>query len=493
MAAQVAPRYQLYIGGEEVPGASGRDQPLLNPATNQPLTTVSVAGADEARHAMEVARTAFERSGWAEDDGPRRAKALLKLAQSLEESAEAFAELESLNQGKTLREAKGDIAFVIRTLEYTAGLADKLQGETIPVPGGRLDYTLREPLGVTVHIAPWNFPLVLSMRSVAPALAAGNAVVLKPASLTPLTALHLAKLGIAAGIPPGIFNVVVGSGGEVGEALLNDPRCASVSFTGSLEVGRRISELAARRMVPLTLELGGKGPAVVFPDADLDRAVRGIGWGIFGNAGQMCWAGSRLLVHASVHEELLGKLKAFAEKLKVGPGIEPGSEMGPLVSKEQRDRVLGFVEGAKEEGARIVTGGAAYADGPLAQGNFLPPTVLDPVPARSRVVREEVFGPVLSVQTFTTVEEALRLANDSTFGLLGSVWTKDLATAHHVARRIECGMVTINDPPMTFPQSPFAGYKESGMGFEQGVDAVSFYTRRKNILVNVQMPKPKAA
>jgi aldehyde dehydrogenase (NAD+) len=491
MSAAVASRYGLYIGGEELPGAPGREVALLNPATNEPLTTTAVAGPDEARHAMEVARQAFETSGWAEDDGPRRAKALWRLAQRLEESADAFAELESLNQGKTLREAKGDIGFVVRTLEYTAGLADKLQGETIPVPGGRLDYTLREPIGVTVHIAPWNFPLVLAMRSVAPALAAGNAVVLKPASLTPLTALHLARLGLAAGIPPGIFNVVVGSGGEVGEALLRDPRCASVSFTGSREVGRRISELAAQRMVPLTLELGGKGPALVFPDADLDRAVRGIGWGIFGNAGQMCWAGSRLLVHAAVHDELVAKLRAFAEKLKVAPGTEAGSEMGPLVSKEQQERVLGFVEGAKEEGARLVTGGAAYADGPLAKGNFVPPTVLDPVPAHARVVREEVFGPVLSVQTFTTVEEAVRIANDSTFGLLGSVWTRDLATAHHVARRMECGMVTVNDPPMTFPQSPFAGYKESGMGFEQGVDAVAFYTRRKNVLVNVQMPKPR--
>jgi aldehyde dehydrogenase (NAD+) len=491
MTSAVAPRYGQFIGGEETPGASGRDQPILNPATNEPITIASVGSADDARHAMEVARKAFESSGWADDDGARRAKALWRLAQRLEESGDTFAQLESLNQGKTLKEGKVDIQFTVRGLEYFAGLADKVQGETIQVPGGRLDYTLREPVGVTVHIAPWNYPLLLALRSIAPALAAGNAVVLKPASLTPLTSLAFAKLAAGAGIPPGIFNVVVGSGSEVGEALIRDPRCASVSFTGGVEVGTRISTLAAERRIPIALELGGKGPVIVFPEADLDRAAKGIGWGIFGNAGQMCWAGSRLLVHASVHDELVAKVRAVAEKIQVGPGTEAGSDMGPLVSRDHQQRVMGFVTGATEEGARIVSGGTPYTDGPLARGNFVPPTVLDGVAPDARVAREEVFGPVLAVHTFSNVDDAVRIANASTYGLMGSVWTRDLATAHHVARRLECGMVTINDPPLTFPQAPFGGYKDSGLGSEQGREAIYYFTRRKNVIVNLAMPKPK--
>ncbi|MGI0151709.1 MAG: aldehyde dehydrogenase family protein, partial [Thermoplasmata archaeon] len=359
----------MIIGGEERPGASGEERTLLDPATLEPVATTAQATRDDAREAMETAEAAFRTSGWAGEDGARRAKALFRWAQLLEESADRFAELESRNQGKTLREAKGDVLFVVRTLEYVAGLADKLEGETIPVPGARLDLTLREPLGVTVHIAPWNFPLVLALRSVAPALAAGNAAVIKPASLTPLSVLALARLAGRAGIPPGILNVVAGPGGAVGEALVEDPRCRAVSFTGGVEAGRRIAELAARRRVPVTLELGGKGPVLVFPDADLDRAARSIGFGIFGNAGQMCWAGSRLIVHAEVRAPLLERLKAVAGKLKVGRGTDPGIEMGPLVSSEQKERVLGFIAEARAAGASAVVGGAPYADGALARGH----------------------------------------------------------------------------------------------------------------------------
>jgi len=491
MAASGETEFELFIGGEASPGADGRRVTLLDPATNRPLATAALATRDDARRAMEVADRAFRESPWAGDDGARRAKALLRTAQLLEASGDAFAELESRNNGKTLREAKGDMAFTVRTLEYAAGLADKLEGETIPVPGARLDYTVREPLGVTVHIAPWNFPLVLAIRSVAPALAAGNAVVLKPATLTPLTALRFARLAREAGVPDGILNVVVGSGAEVGEALIADPRCRSVSFTGSLEVGRRIAELAAARLVPATLELGGKSPVVVFPDADLDRAARGIGFGIFANAGQMCWAGSRLIVHASVREALLGRLRAIAEAMKLGPGTAPGTEMGPVVSAEQLTRVLGYVEAATHDGATVVTGGTRATGPPLDDGNFVRPTVLDGVPEGSKAVREEIFGPVLTVQSFESTEEAIRLANDTPFGLFAGLWTRDVATAHATARALEAGMVTVNEPPMTFPQSPFAGFKASGLGFEQGIDAVRAYTRRKNVLLNVAVARPK--
>jgi len=491
MATSLERPFDLFIGGRDVPGARGERRTLLDPASNQPLAQSTVGSADDARAAMEVADRAYRESNWSQDDGARRGKVLFRLAALLETNLEAFARLETLNMGKPLRESRGDIGYVVRTLEYFAGLADKLEGETVPVPGPRLDYTLREPLGVTVHIAPWNYPLLLAIRSVAPALAAGNSVVLKPASLTPLTAVAFARLTKEAGVPDGIFNVVVGNGADVGEALIEDARCRSVTFTGSSEVGHHIAELAARRLLPLTLELGGKGPVLVFADADLDRAARGIGYGIFQNAGQMCWAASRLFVHESLRVALLEKLRMIAEGLKLGPGVQDGVEMGPLVSADQVRRVLGYVSDARASGGSVVTGGMRAESPALAAGNFVAPTILADVPASSRAIREEIFGPVLSVTSFTDVDDAVRQANDTAYGLLGAVWTRDLATAHSVARRLECGMVVVNESPITYPQTPFAGVKASGLGFEQGRRALETYTRRKNILVNVATAKKK--
>jgi len=493
MSGAIEDHVDLFIGGQSVPGARNDRRPVLNPATNAPLATTAVGSADDAHHAMEVADRAYRESGWAADDGARRAKALYRLARSLEEQSEAFALLETLNMGKTLKESRGDIGYVVRTLEYVAGLADKIEGETIPVPGSRLDYTLREPLGVTVHIAPWNYPLLLAVRSVAPALAAGNAVVLKPASLTPLTALKFARLAKESGVPDGILNVVVGSGSEVGEALVVDPRCRSVSFTGSADVGRRIAALAAERIIPLTLELGGKSPVLVCPDADLDRAAKGIAFGIFGNAGQMCWAGSRLIVAESVRDELVRKVSALAEGYRLGPGVEATSDMGPLVSSDQVERVLGFVQDARDQGARVVVGGARSDDPALSAGNFVRPTVVADVPVESRVVRDEVFGPVLSVLSFGSIDEGVRIANDTRYGLFAALWTKDLATGLSMARQLEAGMVSVNEAPNTFPQTPFTGYKESGVGFEQGRDAIYAYTRRKNVMINLGGGKPRKA
>jgi acyl-CoA reductase-like NAD-dependent aldehyde dehydrogenase len=492
MESAPQPTFELFIGGREVPGSRGERRTLTDPATNAPAASTAVASRDDARAAMEAADRAFRESNWASDDGARRGRALQKLSVLLEGRAESFARLETLNMGKPLRESRGDIGYVVRTLEYFAGLADKVEGETIPVPGPRLDYTIREPVGVTVHIAPWNYPLLLAIRSVAPALAAGNAVVLKPASLTPLSALAFARLATEAGVPDGILNVVVGNGAEVGEALVEDPRCRSVTFTGSGEVGQRIAELAARHLIPATLELGGKGPVVVFGDADVDRVSKAIGYGIFGNAGQMCWAASRLIVHESLRAPLLERVRAIAEGLKLGPGVEDGVEMGPLVSKEHAERVLGYVEDARSSGGTVVTGGTKVTDGKLDAGNFVRPTVLADVPPSSRAIREEIFGPVLAVSSFTDPEEAIRAANDSPYGLLAALWTRDLATAHTVARRLEAGMVVINEAPLTFPQSPFAGVKGSGLGFEQGVRALEPFTRRKNIVVNLGTPKRKA-
>jgi len=323
------------------------------------------------------------------------------------------------------------------------------------------------------------------MRSVAPALAAGNSVVLKPASLTPLTAVALARLAKEAGIPDGILNVVLGSGAEVGEALVQDARCRSVTFTGSGEVGSRLALLAASHLLPTTLELGGKGPVIVLPDADVDRAAKAIGYGIFGNAGQMCWAASRLLVHESLREPLVEKVRAIAEKLKLGPGVQEGVEMGPLVSREQADHVLEYVEDARSSGGKVLAGGDRPSDTALRAGNFVRPTVLTDVPVTSRAVREEIFGPVLCVASFKDVDEAVRLANDTPYGLLAALWTRDLGSAHSIARRLESGMVVVNEAPTSFPQTPFAGVKASGLGFEQGVRALDPFTRRKNVLVNL--------
>ena len=485
MATTLEAAFDLYIGGKELPGSTGEHRTLLDPASNEPLARAAVGSRDDAHAAMEAADRAFRESNWAADDGARRAKALWKLAALLEANADAFARLETLNQGKPLREARGDIGYVVRTFEYFGGLADKLEGETISVPGARFDYTLREPLGVTVHIAPWNYPLLLAMRSVAPALAVGNSVVLKPASLTPLTAVALARLAKEAGIPDGILNVVLGSGAEVGEALVQDARCRSVTFTGSGEVGSRLALLAASRLLPTTLELGGKGPVIVLPDADVDRAAKAIGYGIFGNAGQMCWAASRLLVHESLREPLVEKVRAIAEKLKLGPGVQEGVEMGPLVSREQADHVLEYVEDARSSGGKVLAGGDRPSDTALRAGNFVRPTVLTDVPVTSRAVREEIFGPVLCVASFKDVDEAVRLANDTPYGLLAALWTRDLGSAHSIARRLESGMVVVNEAPTSFPQTPFAGVKASGLGFEQGVRALDPFTRRKNVLVNL--------
>jgi len=491
MESSSEPTFDLHIGGRETPPTSGARREVTDPATNRPIARAAAGSRDDARAAMEAAERAFRESNWASDDGARRARALHKLAALVEAQAETLARLETANMGKPLRESRGDLGYVVRTLEYFAGSADKLEGETIPVPGPRFDYTVREPLGVTVHIAPWNYPLLLAVRSAAPALAAGNAVVLKPASLTPLTAVAFARLAKDAGVPDGILNVVPGPGGEVGEALVDDPRCASVTLTGSAEVGQRIAERAARRLVPVTLELGGKGPVLVFPDADVERAAKAIGYGIFGNAGQMCWAAARLLVHESLRSGLVERLRAIADGLKLGPGVEDGVEMGPLVSKEQEARVLEYVDDARATGGAVVTGGTKVTEGALAAGNFVRPTILADLPSRARASREEVFGPVLSVASFSDTDEAVRLANDTPYGLLSALWTRDLGTAHAVARRLESGMVVVNEAPVTFPQTPFAGFKGSGLGFEQGARALEPFSRRKNVLVHLGAPKRK--
>ena len=479
-------RHRLHIGGKWVEPSTGEFVRDLDPATNQPIAEIASGGAEDAKAAVEAARAAFDHPDWRGMDPSKRGRLLYQLGQAVRDTFDEIARLESLDVGKPIREAKGDAAFVYKTLEYWAGMADKVQGETIPVPGNRLNYTLRQPLGVTLHIAPWNYPLTLAVRGIAPALAAGNTVVLKPAQLTPLTALKFAELSERAGFPPGVVNVVTGPGSSVGKALAEHADVDSITFTGSLDTGRQILQMAAKHVTPVTLELGGKNPNIVFADADLDRAVKSVLFGAFQNAGQMCWAGSRLLVHESIHADLVRKVAERAAKMKLGPGLKEDSQMGPVVSREQEKGVLSYVHLGVEEGAKLLVGGRKSAEPELAAGNFVTPAVFDEVAPDMRIAREEIFGPVLTASSFATVDDLIGAANAVEFGLAAGVWTKDLKTAHAVAARLEAGMVEINEFPVTFPQTPFVGWKHSGLGHEQGLDAARFYSRIKNVTVNLE-------
>jgi len=479
-------RRRLFIGGRWLEPSTGQYVHDLDPATNQPIAEVASGGAEDAKSAVEAAASAFENPEWRGMDPSKRGRLLYQLGQAVRDAFDEVARLECLDVGKPIREAKGDAAFVYKTLEYWAGMADKIQGETIPVPGARLNYTLREPVGVTLHIAPWNYPLTLAIRGVAPALAAGNTVVLKPATITPLTALKFAELCEKAGVPAGVVNVVTGPGSTVGKTLAEHPDLGSITFTGSLETGRQIMQMAAKHVTPVTLELGGKNPNIVFPDADLDRALKSVLFAAYQNAGQMCWAGSRLLVHESIHADFVKKVAERAAKMRLGPGLKEDTQMGPVVSTEQVASVLSYVEVGTQEGAKLVAGGKKVADGELAAGNFVAPTVFDEVTPDMRIAREEIFGPVLAAMSFASLDDLIDAANSAEYGLAAGVWTKDLKTAHTVAGRIESGMVSINEFPLTFPQTPFVGWKHSGLGHEQGIEAVRFYTRLKNVNVNLE-------
>jgi aldehyde dehydrogenase (NAD+) len=478
--------HALYIGGKWAPSGSGKQVDVVDPATNRPIARVASGTKEDVGAAVEAARTAFESPEWRDLDPSKRARLLWLLGQQVRDHFDELARLESLNVGKPIREAKGDISYVYKLFEYYAGLADKIQGETIPVPGARFDYTLRPPLGVTAHIAPWNYPLLLACRGIAPALAAGNTVVLKPATLTPLTALKLGELAGAAGFPPGVLNIITGPGREVGEALAHHPDTDSVTFTGSTETGKQLLRIVADRVVPTTLELGGKNPQIVLPDAKLDRAVRGALWGAFQNAGQMCWAGSKLLVHQDIATAFLAKLKDQTEKLRIGPGVREDAQMGPLVSREHASNVAKAIEQSASHGGKILAGGRKPDSPELKDGNFLLPTIFEDPPHEVPVAREEVFGPVVAAWRFADLDDAIAQANDTPYGLSAGVWTQDIGKAHAIAARLEAGMVSINEYPVTFPQTPFLGWKQSGLGLEQGMDAVLFYTHVKNVLVNLE-------
>jgi acyl-CoA reductase-like NAD-dependent aldehyde dehydrogenase len=458
---------------------------LRNPATNEIIGRVPRASKEDVYEAVEVARKAFEAPIWHEMEQTKRGKILMQIASLMRQNFDEIAKLETLNQGKPIRESKGDVAWAIRALEYWSGAADKIQGETIPVTPNRLTYTLREPLGVTAHIIPWNYPLALATRSLAPALAAGNSIVAKPAELTPLTLLRVAEYAQKSGLPDGVLNIITGSGAVAGRALVSHPDVDGITFTGSSETGKQIMETAAKNVTPVLLELGGKNPNIVFPDADFQKAVQMAKYAIFTNAGQMCWAGSRLFLHHEIYDKFLTELKRQTELITIGPGLDEKTELGPMVSKVQQERVLDYIKSGREDGARLLTGGQAPDEPTLRNGFFLKPTIFTKVKTTMKIGCEEIFGPVLAVFRFSSVEEVVRMANETQFGLYAGVWTNDLKLAQKLVSQLQSGVVAVNDYLVAYPQTPFGGYKDSGIGYESGLQAIDHYTRIKSVTVNV--------
>jgi acyl-CoA reductase-like NAD-dependent aldehyde dehydrogenase len=468
-----------FVGGEFVAAASGRCFPVQNPATEEILCEVAEGGAGDVDRAVGAARACFESDGWQKLEPRQRGRMLARAADLLESRAEEFATLETRQNGKPLFESRIDVAMSVETLRYYAGWADKITGATLPVSASSFVYTLKEPVGVVGAIVPWNFPLNLASWKVAPALAAGCTVVLKPASETPLTALLFAEVAQAAGFPAGSFNVVAGDGTTAGAALVAHPGVDKIAFTGSTAVGQRIMREAAATLKRVTLELGGKSPNIVFADADLAAAVRGAQTAIFYGKGEVCAAGSRLLVERKVHDQVVEQLAARAKKLVPGDPFDKSTRLGAVVSKRQQATVLSYVEKGKAEGARLVCGGsAATVNG---KGYYVEATVFDAVTPEMTIAREEIFGPVLAVLAFDDLEEGVRLANQSMYGLAAGIWTRDVSKAHAVARAIKAGTVWVNTYNLYDSSAPFGGYKASGFGRDLGREALDGYLETKTV------------
>ncbi|MCA1217870.1 aldehyde dehydrogenase [Streptomyces sp. 8L] len=475
--------WQHFVGGSPLEPASGEYFDSTDPATRRTLYRAARGTAPDVDRAVTAAQNAFEDPRWRDLSQTRRGHLLRRLGELLAEHADELAPMESRDNGKLLREMRGQLATLPEYYHYYAGLADKIHGATIPASDPRvLNYTVREPVGVVGAITPWNSPLTLTTSKLAPALCAGNTVVIKPSEYTSATGLRLAELALEAGFPPGVVNVVTGFGPEAGAALVEHPKLAKISFTGSTATGSRIAASAASRFIGSTLELGGKSPQLVFEDADVGNAAMGVIAGVFAAAGQTCIAGSRVFAHRSVYDELLERVCERAKTIRIGDPLDEATELGPLAFEAQRDKVAGYVDLGRSEGARVLTGGAP-SDGGLG-GYFYEPTVLVDVDNTMRVVREEIFGPVVAVMPFDTEEEAVRLANETEYGLAAGVWTSNLARAHRVAGRLDAGTVWVNTYRAMSPMSPRQGFKSSGVGIEHGTESVNEYTRLKSVWIN---------
>jgi phenylacetaldehyde dehydrogenase len=473
----------LLIDDQWVPAASGKTFPVYNPATGTVMAQVAEADREDVDRAVKAARRAFDGGPWAKMTGSQRGKLLWKLAELIEQHLEEFAELESIDNGKPLSVARAaDVPLTVDIFRYMGGWTTKMTGTTIPwsAPNDYLSYTVREPLGVVGQIIPWNFPLLMAAWKLAPALAAGCTVVLKVAEQTPLSALRLGELVQEAGFPKGVVNILAGYGETAGAALAAHADVDKVAFTGSTEVGKLIVQAAAGNLKKVSLELGGKSPTIVFADADIDAAIPGAAGAIFFNHGQCCCAGSRLYVHKSVFEKVVEGVSAAAQKITLGPGLDPKTQMGPLVSDEQFRRVTAYIDSGVKEGATVVTGGKRAGDN---GGYFVQPTVFTNTKPTMKIVQEEIFGPVVCAESFddTDLERIGRQANDSVYGLAASIWTKDISKAHKLARLIRSGTVWINCHNVFNASLPFGGYKQSGWGREMGGEVLANYTEIKAV------------
>ena len=479
---------KLFIGGRFVAAEDGATLASLNPHDNTALAEVAMAGKADIDKAVAAAKAAFPK--WSRMAAMDRGRLLLELADRIEEQAAELALLETLDTGHPLRDTRGlDVPRTAVTFRYFGGMADKFEGTVVPVEAGFLNYVLREPLGVVGQVVPWNFPLMFTSWKMAPALAAGNCVVMKPAELTPLSSLKIAQLMAEVGFPEGVVNIVPGLGGVAGQMIAEHPEIAKIAFTGSTAIGRRIVQASAGNLKKVQLELGGKGANVVFEDANLAAAVGGAAFAIFHNQGQACIAGSRLVLHEKIADEFLERFIALARSIKLGNPVEPTTEMGPLTSAGHRDRVLSYVQVAKDQGGEVLLGGKAPDHADLARGCYIEPTIVRARPT-DRVSQEEVFGPFVSVTTFKTDEEALAITNGTEYGLGGGLWTGNLQRAHRFAREMKSGMVWINCYKRVNPGSPFGGTGSSGYGREMGFEVMREYTQAKSVWVNVDAQIP---
>jgi acyl-CoA reductase-like NAD-dependent aldehyde dehydrogenase len=481
-------RNQLYINGEFVDAADGETISVVNPHDGSELTAIAEAKAADVDKAVAAARAAFP--AWRDTNPADRARLIMKLADRMEALFDELTQLESLDTGHPIRDTQRlDLPRTLLNFRYFGGLADKIDGRQVPVEPGFLNIVKRQPVGVVGQIVPWNFPLMFCSWKLGPALAAGNTVVMKPSELTPLTTLRLAEIMTEVGFPPGVVNIVPGYGHTAGQRLAEHPDVNKIAFTGSTATGKKIIEASAGNLKRVSLELGGKGPNIVFDDATLPAAVGGSAFAIFHNQGQACIAGSRLLLHEAIADEFLERFIALAESIKLGNPLDPDTEMGPLTSKMHLDRVLGFLDVCKKEGNTILTGGAQPSDDELRAGYYLRPTIVEAKPGDT-VFHEEVFGPFVSVTRFQDEAEAIALANNTQYGLGSGLWTNNLQRAHRVADAIEAGMVWVNSYKRVHPGSPFGGVGQSGYGRDLGVESLSEYTEAKSIWVNYDAQIP---
>jgi len=474
----------LFINNEWRQASSGKTMPVVNPATEEVIAEVPSADRTDVDLAVEAARAALS-GPWSQLSARARGRLVRKLGERLMERADDVARLETLHNGKPISESRQiEIPAAAECFEYYGGWSDKVMGETIPVKGNHLTYTLREPVGVVAAIVPWNFPLLLAAWKVAPALACGNVVILKPASQTPLTALALAGLAMEVGFPPGVLNVITGAGSLVGQALVEHPGIDKIAFTGDTSTGKSIMRGAAETLKKITLELGGKSPNIVLADADMDAAIRGATIGIFYGKGEVCAAGSRLLVDRAIKDEFVDKLAARVKKMVPGDPLDPKTRYGAISSRKQLDTVLRYIDAGKTEGATLLTGGTR-ADIGTGKGYFVQPTVFTDVKPSMTISREEIFGPVLATIDFADLDEAIATANDTPYGLAAGVWTRDIKKAHYVARRLQAGTVWVNTYNVYDTAAPFGGYKQSGFGREMSAHALEHYTQVKSVWVDL--------